>query len=306
MSLDAGLGEKLLGLVEIGVEFVRLRPGDLGRRVGRRAEHRLGEAVQHRVHDLLIRNGVSHGVPHLHVVERRVLHVHADILDAVRIRRRHDGELAVGFQLGKILVRQIVGYVGVAALEQGAPVAGVRHHAPDDALDLRQRAAFPVLVALEHDLGAGGPVGDLVGAAADGIELGEFEAPRILLGRLRLHQFGIEDAGHDDGEIGNRQPVLLHEVDAEGVIVDGDELLGLGQRAGAHLERREAADGDGAVERPFDVLGGDRRAVLEHGVLAQLEGHRHVADVHVLGELGLEFVSCRNRACRSAASSSRG
>jgi hypothetical protein len=47
------------------------------------------------------------------------------------------------------------------------------------------------------------------------------------------------------------------------VVVDHDELLGLGQRARAHLEGREAADRDGAVERPFHVLGGDRRAVVE-------------------------------------------
>ncbi len=226
---------------------------------------------------------------HFHVVERRMLHVHADILDAVRVRRRNDGELAVGFQLGEILVGQIVGDIGIAALEQRAPVAGVGHHAPDDAPDLRQRSALPVVVALQHDLGAGGPVRHFIGAAAGGIELGVFEAPRILRRGVLLHQFGIDDAGHDDGEIGNGQPVLFQKIDAERVVVDDDELLGLGQRAGAHLEGREAADGHGAVERPFDVLGGDRRAVLEDGVLAQLEGHRHVADIHVLGELRLEF-----------------
>jgi hypothetical protein len=159
----------------------------------------------------------------------------------------------------------------------------------DDAPDLRQRAAFPVLVALEDDLGAGGPVGDLIGAAADRIEFGIFETPGVLLGRLRFHQFGIQYTRNDHGEIGDGQPVLLREIDAEGVVVDGDELVGLGQRAGAHLESGKAADGYGAVERPFDVLGGDRRAVLERGVLAQLESDRHVADGHVLGEFGLEF-----------------
>ena len=66
---------------------------------------------------------------------------------------------------------------------------------------------------------------------------------------------------------------------------------GLVERARAHLEGREAADRDGAVERPFHVLGGDRRAVVEGGVLLQLEGDRHVADVHVVGELHLELVA---------------
>jgi hypothetical protein len=52
--------------------------------------------------------------------------------------------LPSALELDEVLVRQIVGDVGVAALEQRAPVAGVGHHAPDDALDLRQRAAFQV------------------------------------------------------------------------------------------------------------------------------------------------------------------
>ena len=34
----------------------------------------------------------------------------------------------------------------------------------------------------------------------------------------------------------------------------------------------EHIGGDGAIERPFHVIGRDRRAVMELGVLAQLEG----------------------------------
>ncbi len=148
-----------------------------------------------------------------------------------------------------------------------------------------------VVVALHHHLGAGGPFRHLVGAAAGGLLLGVFEAPGVLLGRALLHQLRIDDAGHDDGEIGNRQPVLFGEIDPHGVVVDHDELLRLGQRARAHLEGRKAADADGAVERPLDVLGRDRRAVVKFRVLLQLEGHRHVADIHVFGELRLELVA---------------
>ena len=61
------------------------------------------------------------------------------------------------------------------------------------------------------------------------------------------------------------------KVDLEGVVVDHRELLGLDQRSRRHLHRREAAGRDGAVERPFHVLGRDRRAVVEGGVLAQME-----------------------------------
>ena len=107
---------------------------------------------------------------------------------------------------------------------------------------------------------------------------------------MLLHQFGIDDARHDHREIGNGKPVLAREIDAEGVVVDDDELFGLGERTGTHLKCGEAADADGAIERPLHVLGGDRRAVLEGRLLLQFEGDRHVADVHVFGELGLELV----------------
>ena len=84
---------------------------------------------------------------------------------------------------------------------------------------------------------------------------------------------------------------LRRKSTADRVVVDDHELLGLGQRARAHLEGREAADGDGAVKRPLDVLGRHRRAVLKDRVLLQLEGDRHVADLHVVGELELELVA---------------
>ena len=199
--------------------------------------------------------------------------------------------LRMALELDEVLVRQIVGNVGVAALQQRAPVAGGRHHAPDDALDLRQRAADPLVVALHDDFGAGVPAHDAIGAAAGGVLLGVFHAPRVFFRGVLLHQLGVVDRRHDHREIGDGETVLAREIDAEGVVVDDDELLGLGERARAHLEGREAADGDGAVERPFDVLGGDRRAVLEGRVLLQLERRRHVADVHVLGEFHLELVA---------------
>jgi hypothetical protein len=44
----AGFRHQLLGFLDVGVELMRLRPCDLGRLVGRRAEHGFGEAVLHR------------------------------------------------------------------------------------------------------------------------------------------------------------------------------------------------------------------------------------------------------------------
>ncbi len=108
-----------------------------------RAEHRLAETVKHRIHDLLVRDCVGHRLPDFRIVERRLGDVHAEILDAVRERRRDDVELAGILQLDEILVRQFVGDVGVAALKQRAAVAGRGHHAPDDALHLRHAPRRP-------------------------------------------------------------------------------------------------------------------------------------------------------------------
>ena len=96
--------------------------------------------------------------------------------------------------------------------------------------------------------------------------------------------------GYDHREIGNGKSVLAREIYAEGIVVNDDELFGLGERTGTHLKCGEAADAHGAIERPLHVFGGDRRAVLEGRFLLEFEGDRHVADVHVFGELGLELV----------------
>ena len=210
----------------------------------------------------------------------------------LEIRRRDDGELADVLELDEILVRQIVGDVGVAALEQRAPVAGGRHHAPDDALDLRQRPAHPLVVALEDDLGAGVPAHHPIGAAAGGVLLGVFEAPRVFLGGVLLDQLGV-DRSH--GTITARSGIVSRSLRRKSTRTVWSSTTtncsGLVSEPAPIWKVGKAADGDGAVERPFHVLGGDRRAVLEDRVLLQLEGGRHVADVHVVGELHLELVA---------------
>jgi len=122
-SVDTGVGSQLLRLCDVGGEFVRLRPSDLRGGFSQRAVHRLGKTEQHRVHDLLIGDRESDRLPHLEIIERRRLHVHPDILDAVAERRRDDRKLAELLQLGKILVWQVVGDIGVAALQQCPAVA---------------------------------------------------------------------------------------------------------------------------------------------------------------------------------------
>src|SRR6516165_5138432 len=115
-------------------------------------------------------------------------------------------------------------------------------------LILRQRAALPVVVAFQYDLRTSRPVRDLKGATADGVELGIFEPPGILFGSVLFHQPRIEDTGYNDGEIGNRQPVLFREIDAERMIIDNDELPWLSERPSAHLKCGEATDRHSPVE----------------------------------------------------------
>ncbi len=99
-------------------------------------------------------------------------------------------------------------------------------------------------------------------------------------------------AGHDHGEIGNRQAIFRAAKSTRTVLSSTTtNCSGLVERARAHLEGREAADADGAIQRPFHVLRRHRRAVVEGRVLLRLEGDGHVADVHVLGEFRLELVA---------------
>jgi hypothetical protein len=199
---------------------------------------------------------------------------------------------AVAAELGKVLGRQVVGDVDVALEQQRAAVAGIGHVALDHAAQFRQRAALPVVVAHVDDLLPGAEALHLVGAAAGGVVARPGQAPGVLRRAVLLYQLAVEDAGHHHRQVVHRQLVAAQELDGEGVVVDDHELLGLFQRAGGHLEGGEAAHGDGAVEAPLHVLGGHRRAVVELGVLAQLEGHRLAVgrDLPALGQLGLELV----------------
>src|SRR6202022_1928305 len=92
-------------------------------------------------------------------------------------------------------------------------------------------------------------------------------------------------------EIGQGELGLAQKVDADRVVVEDDELLGLLQAAGGHLEGRKTAYRDGAVEGPFDVVGGHRGPVVEGGTTAELEGDRHAfrRDVEILGQLRLDL-----------------
>ena len=151
------------------------------------------------------------------------------------------------------------------------PRAGRGDLAIDDPPQLGQRAGFPVVEADEDGLLAGRPGFDLEGAAAAIVARHPVEGPGILVGRVFLGQFRIDDDRHRDREVRHGQLVVSIQGEFERVIVDDRELLGLDHAARGHLHGGKAAGRHGAVERPFDVLGGHRRAVVEGRVLAQVE-----------------------------------
>src|SRR5207248_9151992 len=188
-------------------------------------EHRLGQSEHGAVYDVRVGEYAEASRRNVGIVERRDADVDGGIVDAGRLQHRDGVELAAVLQLDEILVRQIVRDVGVAAFQQRAAVAGLRHHAPDHALDLWQGTTGPRVVTLHDDFGAGGPLRYLVGAGARGLLLGVFETPGILLGGVLLHQLRVDDARHDDREVRDGQAVLLGAIDPHSVVVDDDELL---------------------------------------------------------------------------------
>ena len=180
----------------------------------------------------------------------------------------------------------------MSPFDQQRPAIPSRWHVPlDDPLELRQRTALPVVEARVDDLGTRLPRFHLVRAATGGVGLEPRRRPGVGRRRMLLGELRVVDRRHRDREVGHRHLVLAQELDAECVIVDDLELVGLFERPGGHLEGREAADRNRAVVRPLDVVGRDRRAVVEFGVLAQLEGCAGPILGHLpaFGQFRLEF-----------------
>jgi len=100
-----------------------------------------------------------------------------------------------------------------------------------------------------------------------------------------------KNARHDDRRARHCELVGLHEGDPEGMVVDGFELRGARERALLHLPLREPTRPDEAVERPFHILRGDRRPILEGRVPPQLErdGGLVRSDRPTLGQLQLQL-----------------
>ena len=268
---EPGFGEQRLGLGGI----VGVDPGqiDVGRVVGREmaADRRAGAREHGGVDGVAIEGGGDRPTD-------------ADVVEGLAaVVHRHDGlafgaadldrQLAVGLQFfDRLLGREVGQRVAITRTDAGELGLRVVDEAEGGAADLR-RAAPPGVGGDQGEAVAAGPAVEAIGAGADrlgGVAGGGFllddhrvapgEAVEEIGGRLlqgELHRLGV---GRLDGADGGEDPLL--------------GILGIG--------------GDGALESEADIGRGERRAVVETGVLAQVEGVAEPvgADLPGFGEAG--------------------
>ena len=276
---DPGLGQELPGRLEVGL----LRRTLLGEVPGRKVALRQRAAPAHHVLDhLLVGEGQAHRLPHARVVERRLLRVHPEELDAPRGLGGHHEVLALGEAL-QVARGDRVGPVALAALHQDLLRRRLRHQLEDHPVQVLGRPAAPVAVeAVHHDL------------LAD-LELPEPERPGpcLVLGEpglgevvtllVLLHRLGADD--EDDRQAQEERRVGPGEHQLHGHRVDDADLL-------HRIEGPRAAEPDllHPLQRELHVLGAEGGAVVELHVLAQGERVRQPVgrDLPALGQDSFE------------------
>ena len=164
---------------------------------------------------------------------------------------------------------------GVAALQQRPPIRRGWHLAYDDAFECRQRTRLPVIESAIDRFLAWFPRLNFERATSCSIRLEPFRGPGIIRGGVLLRQLGVHNDRHRYSQIGHGQLILAQEIDAEGVIIDDDELLGLFERPSLHLEGWEAANRHGTVKGPFHIVSCDWRTIVEFRLLTERKRHRH-------------------------------
>ncbi len=192
------------------------------------------------------------------------------------MRRRNHLQLALGLERLDIACLQIDDKIGVATLDQVGAGRRLRHRLHDDALEVGRlvgRATVPGLVAHHDHLFARLEGLDLVGTAAGGVLFQPRRRPGIVWRRMFLGDLGVEDNRIDGGKVGQRQLVRLRQRHLDGQGIDHLELVGGCHRPREQLRLAEHRRRHDPVERPFDVISSDRRAVLELGILAQVKNH---------------------------------
>ena len=238
-------------VLQIGVAPVPLRD-HAAENWRRLPEERAGD-------DRLAVDGVRDRLADLGIVERRLGVVRQQPVVARALDRLAD-QIRVGLDGRPVLGRDLVREVDHARHDR----VGQRRDVGDDPVlhGIEVGLAFLVVVrvALELDRGARLVADELEGAASDrlGIQV-----------MARFHQLLRHDRGAGKRHVDQERPGALAEPEAHGQRIDDlDRLDGLDLRAVGIAGIRLAQP----VEREFDVLGGERIAVVEGDAVAQLEG----------------------------------
>jgi hypothetical protein len=208
--------------------------------------------------------------------ERRVVAemVQVQIDDAVGDGLR-DRQLRVLLEPRHVGGRHLVDHVDVAGEQSGYArrigLDAAEHHA------LPARLLAPILVVALHDDAVAGRVfHEFVRTGADG------RLARVVVRRLRALAVLARDDEHLR-HIVRHQRIGRRGLDVQRVVVDLHERLAARVDAEA---RRAALDVGGALEAEDHVVGGERRAVVEAHVFAQLEfPGRRVDRLPGLGEV---------------------
>ena len=253
---EARLGEQLFGGLRVVLDLDRWVEGRVLRRFQRIDQHCI--ALQQLIHDGLLVHRVNHGQAHI-LVEHRVLVGDEDHPD-VRDRVRDAGQVGLLGEAVELLERHFQRQIGGPALHLCDAARCIGNELEHDRLESRLRP--PVLgERLEPDERVALELFHHVGTAADRLR---FESLRAL-GRISL--LGKHVASEEGHPLEQRGLELL-DVGGDDVTVD----LEVADLAPDELDRVAGLGIARALQRPDDVLGRDRRAVVPEGSLA----HRHL------------------------------
>ncbi len=303
---DTGLGQhglRLLRIVRIGLDRVVIGPD---RRRDRVLRGLAGALIDRRQDRVLVDRHVD-GLTHLHVVERRLLHVHREIADIEAFLLQHL-ELRIGLQLRDVSRVRIGDDIALARFQARLARRLVRRDGEHQTVD-RLLAAEVIDVRVVDDAIVLVIAGPDEGAGSD----------RLLVDLLRrsglhhrIHVFLGMDGGEVHAEIGDEGRFRLGQGELDRVGVDLVDRLQEVRHAHV-VEVVVGAAGDLVVRiirLPHAVEGGDhvvgvevtaRReaaARMEPHALPQMErvGEAVIGDVprfgqrrHDLGGAGLEF-----------------
>ena len=243
----------------------KARRNDAARRRNAPVQHILGNARQV--------NGIVHRLTHFHIVKRRLLHIEAHI-EHIKVMRRtmqFRVQRIVGIQQARQVVKTHAGQMNFIVLVHNHRRAAAQYHL--HALYVR-RPQMILVVAFQYQQLAHIIPPQLEWAGAVGL----LQPVPGFVHLLRVQHIGggVRKLGQEkgfggvNGELNSAVVNNAHAADFAGrplqLGVDADDVAEVVLRVGGQSIRV-----GGALNRPFHVVGGNRLAVVELGVLAQDE-----------------------------------